>query len=442
MEEGGELSTILGSDLFLVRGKLYSSHPSLLSRSCHSGERVSFRVIFVEFLLSILSFFKFKLVLRKLDCRGDCVIAYLGFYQKTKFESEFLLKYLRENNSCVRTVFLTDDENSETTCIRKCEINILNLVFYLLYGLKLLLKVFSARSKFDMLCLCEAIRQLKYYFYLEEFGFSEKTRVINFFSGSPFGHILNYVVKGKGGLVYTYSWGSNSPSKEQVYSLQDIVLLKGEYERGIYSVFDKEIIVGNVSISILNHEVNKSQFLFLDTCENEAFSDLNKEEFYNIIFKKLSMLNKRIPVVIRPHPGSSNLDAIVKKLVAKGFDVSISKEVLLNDDLEKSLLVININSSVSSMVVANKIPLVNLFPIFYERYLSSCFAMDKYIQFFELPGLSIKKGDDLLALEFVSFSYKDIKEKIVTKKYDDYAAKYFPKVGSASLVKIVSIVLD
>ncbi|EPP5334277.1 hypothetical protein ACUSRQ_003502 [Vibrio harveyi] len=193
--------------------------------------------------------------------------------------------------------------------------------------------------------------------------------VINFFSSTSEGHILNYVAMKKGVNVITYSWGSNAPSLEHHYTVQDCVLLKyrneiGKYKRG------KEFLLGDLGIEIIDSRVEKKyDICIVDTCTNMLFSEENKYSFYKELFDNLNF-KKAKRILISAHP-ASELEKIsdIVNCYKDTFDIFVSNGKAI-DNIVMSKVSINICSTIlNTVLIPNRIPFVNLSKIYFEQYL-------------------------------------------------------------------------
>ena len=221
----------------------------------------------------------------------------------------------------------------------------------------------------ELVVLSGALRYLKLkYAYLSFLsGASNSTRLINLFSATREGHILNKTAHQLSIPVITYSWGSNAPALEQKHTFQDRVWLKYSDERGKYAV-GKEVVVGDIGLRSLSKSTQTLRWdiCFIDSCEGELFLYPNKIEFYSDFFSALPEVSD-LSIHICFHPGSKGTDGVVDCAKKYFKEVEFSTGDLHNN-FQQSKLVVNVCSTEIKTIMVSRFAMINLAPLWFFKY--------------------------------------------------------------------------
>ncbi|UTP71914.1 hypothetical protein NLG07_07805 [Alteromonas sp. LMIT006] len=417
----------------LYKATEHSAHPNLLNKTVKNLKikKMEILKLFCKSLISpILVIFSNKILVDKNN------IIYIG--NKKKLSNEFEIFC---NHSFFKEYYIIDDSmfNITRLSVKK------ELIYEYLRDYTLLIYLLVVEGSFEnKIRAMYSLIFLKHYYKIRSLNLNSECKLLNLFSGSQIGHILNHQLKIFGGRSFIYSWGSNVASEEQKIVSGDVALLKNKYEKELYSI-RKQYIVGNISY---NQELKKKSInrlkeninlLFIDTCENKNFDDISKFEFYKNIFIILLKFDY-VSVNIRMHPGSEI--STVQKLI-EIFDSERINITCDNVSLEQTCTmydaVINVNSSLSALYVLNYMPIINLFPLYFNMYENTC-SKNVYKQFFDLPGKNIYFIDDLFDL---LCSVKKINKFLNDfTGYDKYRCEYIPKSGKDTADEIAKVMLS
>lgn len=244
--------------------------------------------------------------------------------------------------------------------------------------------------------------------------FFEKCRpvaMVNFFSGSYMGGVVNIASLQNGVKTFNYTWGSNVKSNEQRYAVigsglllksrSDIVPYLGRTD--LDKIFVK--VVGNLGVKrFLSRRVHhESDLLIVDTCFSKNFGLNEKSYLYLTVIEKLSKRNKDIArVLIKMHPASERADLLeefLRKRLPARYELSIKGEGDLEDMFLTSKCIVNICSTVIYNLKFSDLMVVNLFP-YYLKTFSRVESLVGYEQFCVTGKNDVHDLDDLELIDF------------------------------------------
>lgn len=280
----------------------------------------------------------------------------------------------------------------------------------------IIISIFNRLSIREIACFSLVFKNIGlYYKWKQVVSKSDLKRVINFFSATTEGHVLNYISNAVNVKVFTYSWGSNIAALEQLYTIQDWVLLKSQCEIGKYKR-GNEMVVGDLGLNPVIVEDTTIDVCLIDTCFSNKFRLKEKLIMYHSIIDWLSRSKvKKLHIVF--HPGSEEIEHTVQHLSGVGVEISYSTGNL-RDVVAISGLVLNVVSTSLRDVIVSRIPCVNFAPYYFERYLPES-NLEHFLEF--SSGLDINNLEELIP-------FSDINEFKVScfreQRYKDFMYRY------------------
>ncbi len=203
--------------------------------------------------------------------------------------------------------------------------------------------------------------------------------IINFFSGSYLGTLLNYLGLANEIPVYSYTWGSNVKAKEQQSSVIGTLLFKSDadiktYENRIKVDNLRHYTIGNLGVGQYISASKNTHYdvMIIDTCYSGSFNFEEKYRLYAIILENLLLKNGWISIVlIKLHPATNDGNKLYRRL-NKTFGAKIRFRLVSKGSVEEyakhSKCTININSTCIYMLQNSDLYVLNLFPYFLGCY--------------------------------------------------------------------------
>jgi hypothetical protein len=222
--------------------------------------------------------------------------------------------------------------------------------------------------------------------------------VLNFISGSYIGSVLNSSAKLEEIKFYSYIWGSNLKSNEQLHSVIEVALTKSPLDKISYSERNDILFecVGNLAFN--SRIVKQGSYLFdlllLDTCYSNGFLFDDKKKLYEKLFKVMDVNNVR-SVCIKAHPGSNlkELECIIQDCNRFQMSVNIVNKYELPKLYRASKLIINVNSTEVLYLSYCGLHCLNLFPYFINEFKKT--DLSSYSQFCQTNLYDITTLEDL-----------------------------------------------
>ncbi|ENN9980420.1 hypothetical protein ACAS46_002071 [Vibrio vulnificus] len=373
----------------LIVSELASSHVNSYKDLMNKNTSIwsGLILVAVNFAYSLLFFRRFSVFYTKTD--SDTII--YSANNKTIAETDRIKELIGSSGSKVLVITNVDGDfniNDIKVSFRYfpsyCFV-LISLLFQLL--IIILCKRLSVR---ELVCVSLAFKNIGlYYKWMQVVLRPDAERVVNFFSATTEGHVLNYVASESNINVFTYSWGSNIAALEQLYTIQDWVLLKSQCEIGKYKR-GNDVVVGDLGLKPVIVESTIIDVCLIDTCFSNKFRLEEKLIMYHSIINWLT-LSKIDKLHIIFHPGSEEVENTLESLSGLGVEIT-SSTGNLRDVISMSGLVLNVVSTSLRDVIVSKIPCVNFAPYYFEKFLPES-SLEHFLEF--SSGLDIRDMSEL-----------------------------------------------
>lgn len=337
-------------------------------------------------LVKILYLFLQTLYVMRLPKKSDFFI-YAASKYKTQIEVDNILTL------CADAVVLYDQNQVGGFNVKKI-VRILSLS----ESLALLLSYFKwqktiARRESELYRSAIILKYAFYYMAFKKFfNERERVRVVNLFSSTAIGFLINKASIGKGNVVGSYIWGSNVKSKEQLFTKHDLIFAKYDYELDAYPIgcYKKAYVVGNAGINpIYKDEVANEIFDFciFDTCTSAGFDEDSKMALYRLLRDAILLSNTKISrIAIKLHPATKHNCTKEILQIFSMYDITVyGNNVNLVDLIKMSRACLSINSTIIFQLQASDIPSISLMPYFLKQYRKDLGDVDR--ENFVLAGL-------------------------------------------------------
>lgn len=397
----------------ILRVLQHSSH--LNSYNSNPRRKVKFSCL--EVFANVMSFVKVMVLpyfSEKSDINGKGFF-YLSSQDKTKIERILLQKstvelivfvYDREENLSANDVLLKNVVSP---------LGFLDLLSILVTARYISLNMAGSHLSDKILFYTKSLSVLAYFIALDKFFKNQKPLyIVNFFSGSYMGSLINVVGDRNGVTSYSYTWGSNVKAEEQNYSVLGSggLLLKNDADFQSYrdrcdATFLKYVVVGNLGVKEYIYK-NKNQdidLLIIDTCYSENFNEVEKVNLYVNLIRKLCAVFPEIKIVnVKPHPASSDINIVLSKVasqVPSRISVEVSRVMPLEELVKACRCVINVCSTIIYTLKYSDIFVINLFPYYIIEYTENK-SLDDFQQFCKTGKLDISSLSELDSVELLS----------------------------------------
>lgn len=264
--------------------------------------------------------------------------------------------------------FIANDKNEETEDFSKIE-----RIFYLndahekylnpsivRFTIIILAKVFInlIKSPKDFKVHLYALSSISYYrlelALCDALAVDRNARLLNLFSGTQEGAVINHVFQRNSASIYTYSWGSNLKSIEQKHINSDVYLLKNGDPLNLYQE-QRSLYIKEIGLSTITKNNTKYDCCIIDTCENDQLNSRVKIDILNQL--NLSGLS----VIYAWHPGTTDRTSLQNQFKKFTFSSNTIDAICESD------IIVDFHSTLQSTLNNSKIEYISLAGYIYSR---------------------------------------------------------------------------